>query len=131
MFTMPVFDVAGPETFIAVAGLGLIGLVIMTAVIVGLEAAILIVLKWGTPGRSLLAALVMNEVTTLVGFLVLLSPVGLFLDFVLSVLIEGVILMLFNRGALRKNWIAALAANGGSYLFVILPVYLLVFVFLT
>jgi len=49
---------------------------------------------------------------------------GLLLDFLLSVLIEGGVLMLFKRGAPRANWVAALAANAASYLIIILPLFI-------
>lgn len=125
MFAIPAFDVAGPGVIIVAAGMSLLVLMIFMAVITVLEAVVLVVMKWGTFWRSLLASFVMNAVTTLVGFVILAGPVGLLVDFILSVLIEGVILLLFNRGASRKNWIAALVANGVSYLFVILPIYLI------
>ena len=129
MFAIPVFDVAGPGVVFFVFGMGLLALCILTALIVAVEAAVLFFLKWGTFKRSLLAALVMNLVTTLIGggMIFLLSNIylGLLVDFLLSVLIEGGVLMLFNRETVRKNWIAALAANAVSYLLILLPAVLI------
>jgi hypothetical protein len=47
--------------------------------------------------------------------------ISLAIAFVLSVLIEGGILILFRRGAARQNWFASLIANIASYLLIILP----------
>ncbi|MBI3175804.1 MAG: hypothetical protein HYZ25_18940 [Chloroflexi bacterium] len=129
MFAIPVFDVAGPGVVLLVVGMGLLALCILTALIVVAEAAVLFFLKWGTFKRSLLASLVMNLVTTLIGgglmFLLSNTYLGLLVDFLLSVLIEGGVLLLFNRETVRKNWIAALAANAVSYLLILLPAVLI------
>jgi hypothetical protein len=53
------------------------------------------------------------------------SNLVLAIAFVLSVLIEGGALMLMKRGATRQNWIASLTANLASYLFIILPLFVL------
>ena len=114
--------------FMVGAGLG--GLCILTLVITLLEAIVLLLLKWGSFGRSLAAALVMNLVTTMIGFGMLVFMkgdavyLGLLLDFLLSILIEGGVLMLFRRGAARANWIASLSANAASYLIIILPIFI-------
>jgi len=129
MFAIPVFDVAGPGVVLLVVGMGLLALCILTVLIVVAEAAVLFFLKWGTFKRSLLASLVMNLVTTLIGgglmFLLSNTYLGLLVDFLLSVLIEGGVLLLFNRETVRKNWIAALAANAVSYLLILLPAVLI------
>lgn len=129
MFAIPVFDVAGPGVILFVAGMGLLALCILTALIVVAEAAVLFFLKWGTFKRSLLASLVMNLVTTLIGggLIFLFSNVylALLVSFALSVLIEGGVLLLFNRETVHKNWIAALAANAASYLLILLPAVLI------
>lgn len=130
MFAMPVFDVAGPGVVLFMVGAGLGGLCILTLVITLLEAIVLLLLKWGSFGRSLAAALVMNLVTTMIGFGMLVFMkgdavyLGLLLDFLLSILIEGGVLMLFRRGAARANWIASLSANAASYLIIILPIFI-------
>ncbi len=130
MFAMPVFDVAGPGVLLFMVGAGLGGLCILTLVITLLEAIVLLLLKWGSFGRSLAAALVMNLVTTMIGFGMLVFMkgdavyLGLLLDFLLSILIEGGVLMLFRRGAARANWIASLSANAASYLIIILPIFI-------
>lgn len=129
MFTMPVFDVAGPGVVFLAAGMGMLALCVLTALIVVLEALVMLLLKWGTFWRCLLASFVMNLATTLIGgglmFLVWNIYLALVVDFLLSVLIEGGVLMLFSRGTARTNWVAALAANAASYLLILLPTVLI------
>jgi len=128
MYAIP-FDVAGPGLALAVAGVGLVVMCVATVVIIALEGVILWALKWSAFKRALLVALVLNVATTILGFGIvpftaLLGGWGLLIDFILTVLFEGGILLLLKRGAARENWIAALATNAASYLLVILPLYL-------
>lgn len=125
MFAIPVFDVAGPGLVFVEFGMGLLALCVLTVLIVAVETLVMFLLKWGKFLRCLLASFVMNLVTTLVGggLIFLFSNVylALLVSFVLSALIEGGVLMLFRRGVMRENWIAALAANAASYLLILLP----------
>jgi hypothetical protein len=112
-------DVGGPILF---AGFGIVGYLALSL----LESIVLRLLKWGTFRRSLLASLLMNLPSTLVGFLLiwqvefsrlnrlqfLLIPAA----WALSVAIEGGVLVLMKRDGGRQNWMAALAANTASYL---------------
>jgi len=112
-------DVGGP---ILVAGFGIVAYLALSL----LESIVLRLLKWGTFWRSLLASLLMNLPSTLVGFLLiwqvefsrlnrlqfLLIPAA----WALSVAIEGGVLVLMKRDGGRQNWMAALAANTASYL---------------
>ena len=71
-----------------------------------------------------------NFRSTWLGVLIALGLFGgsfiwLVAAFVLSVLIEGCVLMLMKRGAARQNWIVSLIANLVSYLFIIHPFTLL------
>ena len=122
------FDVAGPG-LLAAAGFSVAMICLVSLLIVAIESLVLWRLKWGTLPRSILASLVMNLVTTIIGVaLIILFPpqsdlLTLLIDFVLSVLVEGGILMLFKRSSARENWIAALAANTASYLLFILLLY--------
>lgn len=122
-------DVAGPEFLFALAGIGIFVFCAVTVGVIFIESLVLWKLKWGTFKRALLAAFVMNLATTILGIGVVpfssqLGYWGLLIDFALSILLEGLILMLFKRGATRENWIAALTANTASYLLVILPLFL-------
>jgi hypothetical protein len=120
------YDVAAPGLILGVLAAGIVALIVVTLIIAVIEALILRALKWGTFGRSLLAALTANGVSTLAGVgAMLLTNLGLWwllLAYGLSVLIEGGILTLFKRGASRENWIAAFAMNSASYV----PLFLLV-----
>ena len=127
MLHSPHFDVAGPGLLTA-ASVGLLVLCIVSVIVVLLESLVLWRLGWGSFKRSLLASFVMNLVTSILGIGVVMFtlPLGLWgflIDFGLSVLVEGGILMLFKRGAAKENWLAALAANAVSYMLIMLPFY--------
>ena len=112
-------DVGGPILF---AGFGIVAYLALSL----LESIVLRLLKWGAFWRSLLASLLMNLPSTLLGFWLiwvvefsrlnrlqfLLIPVA----WALSVAIEGGVLVLMKRDGGRQNWMAALAANTASYL---------------
>ena len=129
MFYSVPYDVAAPWVLIAMFSLG--ALTVLTLIISVLESLVMLLLKWDKFGRSLWASLLMNVTSTIFGGV--LIALGLFSDsyiwlavaFVLSVLIEGGVLMLMKRGAARQNWIVSLIANLVSYLFIILPFTLL------
>jgi ABC-type multidrug transport system permease subunit len=94
---------------------------LLLLVLTPLEAWVLHLIKWGTFRESFLPSLVMNLTSSLVGgglVLVGLGEVtlpGVIAAFLLSILIEFGILMLFRRGETRKNLKAALYANALSY----------------
>lgn len=112
-------DVGGP---ILVAGFGIVAYLALSL----LESIVLRLLKWGTFWRSLLASLLMNLPSSLVGFWLIwravfssLNRLGIWLilaAWALSVAIEGGVLVLMKRDGGRQNWMAALAANTASYL---------------
>lgn len=80
------------------------------------ETLVLWLLRWGTLARSALGSLAMNLTSTLLGLLLNLSyPEGIPPAFIISVLVEGFVLMLFNRQRKRRTWLSALAANFASY----------------
>lgn len=131
MFSSVPYDVAGPGVLLAVAALSVGALIVLTLIISVVEATVMFFLKWDKFGRSLWASLLMNVTSTIFGgVLVALGLLGgsyiwLAAAFVLSVLIEGGVLMLMKRGAARQNWIACLISNLVSYLFILLPIVLL------
>ncbi|MGB3714512.1 MAG: hypothetical protein WA996_08800 [Candidatus Promineifilaceae bacterium] len=112
-------DVGGPILF---AGFGIVAYLALSL----LESIVLRLLKWGTFWRSLLASLLMNLPSTLVGIWLVwlagfsrLNRLGIWLipaAWALSVAIEGGVLVLMKRDGGRQNWMAALAANTASYL---------------
>jgi len=129
MFYSVPHDVAAPWLLIAVFSLG--ALTVLTLIISVLESLVMLLLKWDKFGRSLWASLLMNVTSTIFGGVLIAlglfggSFIWLVAAFVLSVLIEGSVLMLMKRGAARQNWIVSLIANLVSYLFIILPFALL------
>ena len=131
MFTSIPFDVAGPGVLIAIAAFSIVALIVLTLIITIAEAIVMLLLKWDKFGRSLWASLLMNITSTIFGgVLIALGVLGgsyawLVAAFVLSVLIEGGVLMLMNRGAVRQNLLTSLIANLASYLVIILPLILL------
>lgn len=131
MFTSIPFDVAGPGVLIAIAAFSIVALIVLTLIITIAEAIVMLLLKWDKFGRSLWASLLMNVTSTIFGgVLIALGVLGgsyawLVAAFVLSVLIEGGVLMLMNRGAVRQNLLTSLIANLASYLVIILPIILL------
>jgi hypothetical protein len=129
MHYSPFFDLALPGLIYAAAG-GMLAIIFAAVIIVLIESIILWRLRWGSFARSMLAGFVMNFATSVLGLgliaaLLYLGYWGLLIDFAISVLVEGGILMLFKRGAARENWKATLIVNAASYLLVILPMYLL------
>lgn len=120
MFYSIHFDVVGPGVLLL---FGLAAFLVFSAIVFGIEALILWLLKWGTFGRSLLASFLMNLASTIVGVLVIVllatSLLNNFLTFIvallLSILIEGGVLMLVKRDATRENWQVAGIANIVSY----------------
>ncbi len=131
MFTSIPFDVAGPGILIAIAAFSIVALIVLTLLITVAEAIVMLLLKWDKFGRSLWASLLMNVTSTIFGgVLIALGVLGgsyawLVAAFVLSVLIEGGVLMLMKRGEVRKNLLTSLIANLASYLVIILPILLL------
>jgi hypothetical protein len=131
--------VAGPA--IVVFGLG-IGLALLFGIIV-LEAIVLRVLKWGTFWRAVRDSLIVNAASGLVGIVLilpfgdtfdrcafgitesplcwlLLSPAAVILGaWMLSVLIEGAIMMWLRTVPVRQTVVAAVLMNIASYVLVV------------
>ncbi len=128
MFISVPYDVGVPWVLIAALAVFSVGAaIVLTLIISVVESIVMFLLKWDKFGRCLWASLLMNVTSTIFGGV--LIALGLFggsfiwlaAAFVLSVLIEGGVLMLMKRGAARQNWIVSLIANLVSYLFIILP----------
>jgi hypothetical protein len=132
MYLTPLPDIAGPGLLIGSGLLGpvfvIIALVIMFALIVVIESAVLQLMRWGFFRRSLRASFWMNLASTLVGFTALAlvpryGPLGLFIAWAASVVIEALVLMRIKPGERRRNWLASLVANLVSYALLLLPTY--------
>lgn len=119
-------DVAGPGLIAALIGGSLLALCLLTLLITLIETTVMVLLKWGSFWRAIVASLVMNIASTIIGvFLLIIFPQpswwSLLIAWAISALVEGSILMLLQRGAASKNWKVAFAANAVSYLLIILP----------
>jgi hypothetical protein len=123
MFNSIALDVAGPGV-LAAAGLSLLcGGALATLLVALIEAGVMTWLKWGSFRQTLAPSFVMNLVTSIIG--VVLMGFGLFwqitlailvFGFILSTLVEAVLLMLWRHNAVRQNFSVALAANAVSYI---------------
>lgn len=112
---------------IAVAPVAIISglsLVLILLVVGFCEAIVLRILGWGTLGQSMRDSLVMNIVSTVIGWFIAqfnleFSPSAalfpLLIAWFLSVLTEGGTLLLLKRHGARATWRAALSANTVSY----------------
>ncbi len=131
---MPIipFDVAGPGLLIGLGvGLGL-GVVWYLAVI-GIEAIVLTVMRWAGLWRSLLAAFLMNTLTTIVGlffaggFVLTSSPLlWLAAAFVASLVLEWGVMALMDRKQARRALLVSLVANVITYVpFVLITIVVL------
>ena len=97
--------------------------VILFLIVVGLETAVLKLMGWGSTGRSLRDSFLMNLVSTIIGAILFIFLAGLdsiylplLIAFILSVLIEGLILLPLNQTEdKRQGWIISLVANIVSY----------------
>jgi ABC-type nickel/cobalt efflux system permease component RcnA len=116
----PQLDVAGPG-LLAVLGVGIGLAIVLLVVVVLVEAAVLRLVRWATFPRSVLASLLMNIASLVVGlFFISLSfihpVIWLLLAFALSVAIEGGVLVLMDRPHAGRGLGAALIANVVTYL---------------
>lgn len=122
-------SISAQQSSASVLALTLATLLIVYFLIVLIESVVLQLLGWGTFKRSWLASMLVNLATTmllvfLLTFIQRIGLPGLVVAWVLSVLVEGVILMLIKRGATRQNWVAAFFANTASYLILLMPAFL-------
>ena len=126
MYTSVRYDLALYDAGGAFIAWGIV-LAFLTSIISVVESLVLRSQEWDKYGRCLWAAFMMNVASTVLGsVLVILTGwarpyIWLPVSFVLSVLVEGGVLMLMKREAARENWKVSLKANLVSYLFIILP----------
>jgi hypothetical protein len=121
-------DITGPGSVYLLLIFGFLALIVVTVLIALIEGVVLTLLKWNHFRASIIVSLIMNVASGIINgvLLVLLqhSPLlWLPISFVLSILIEGIILMYFRRDATRQNWLFVLIVNLASYFILILPAY--------
>ena len=89
---------------------------LLFAAVVVVEALLLWLFRWGSPGRSALASFVMNAVSALIGAqLNMRMPDALVWGFILSAPIEAAVLVLFDRRRKLRALVSALGTNAASY----------------
>lgn len=124
----PIPDVALPG--LSMLGFGVVFFLILYCLIVVVETTALQLLGWGDLRASLKAAVIMNLVSSLAGFglLMLIPALGLFgllLAWAISVLIEWFVLHRLRPAERRQEITLAVVANLASYLILLLPAYLM------
>jgi hypothetical protein len=120
--------ITGPGSVYLLVIFGFLALVMVTLLITLVEGVALTLLKWNHFRASIIVSLIMNVASGIINgaLLILLqhSPLQwLPISFVLSLLIEGIVLMYFKRDAARQNWLFVLIVNLASYVMLILPAY--------
>ncbi len=112
----------GGGVIIAILGLVIGAAVLLFIGIVSIEAFILHLMDWPSARTALLDSFWVNLVTTVLGLVlgfwdvVFLSPGMWVVLWVMSVVIEGVLLQIIKRQAVRKTWEACLVMNIVSYI---------------
>ena len=107
----------------------IVALLVLFILMVLAESLIMQLMNWGALKPSLKAATVMNLISSLASFIVLamvprIGTPGIFVAFLISVIIEALVLIRFKSGKPIHNWSVSLAANLGSYLILIYPAFL-------
>ena len=118
-------DAGGPLFLVAI--LGAAGLIAIPIIFV-IEAAVMLALKWGPVGRTILDAIMMNLASTLLGLIGVCSflynapnfdltgaILFLVITWAVSIAVEGIVLTLLKRHPKRKTWLTVIAANAASY----------------
>jgi hypothetical protein len=120
---------ATPGLVLFELGMGLLTLFLINLLVTLVEGVSLTLLKWNNFPRSIVISLLMNTLSSLVaGMLLILlqaTPIAwLVTSFLLSVLIEALVLGKVQPVWGYKNWLFSLTANLSSFLILILPAYL-------
>jgi len=108
--------------------LTLLSLFSILPLVVLVEYVVIQLLRWGKFRQTLGAAIKMNLVSFIVGLaLMLMIPEPdtwqLLLFLGVAIVIETGILAMLKKGVLRENLVAAVLANGVSYIVLILPAF--------
>ena len=120
--------ITGPFAPYLLLVLGFLALAVVDLLIALVEGVTLTLLRWNPFRACLTVSLIMNTIAGIInGILLILlqrTPlVWLPVSFVLSLLIDGLILTYFKRDAFRRNSLYALSVNLASYVLLILPAY--------
>jgi hypothetical protein len=121
-------DITGPGSVYLLVIFGFLALVVVTILIALIEGVALTLLKWNPSRTSMIVSIIMNVASGIINgvLLVLLqhSPLlWLPISFVLSLLIEGFVMMYFKRDSAPQNLFFVLIVNLASYVILLLPAF--------
>jgi len=121
-------DLTTPTSLYVLLIFGILALIVVYILVALAEGVTLALLAWNPFRVSLTVALVMNLISGLVNSILLVllqrTPlVWLPVSFLLSLLIEWLVLSFFKRDAIRRNLLFTVLVNLASYILLILPAY--------
>jgi hypothetical protein len=125
--TIP-FDISGPSAPYLLLIFGFLALIVVDLLIAIVEGVTLTLLSWNPFRTSMMVSFIMNIISGIAtgALLVLLqrSPfVWLPVSFLVSLLVEVLVMTYFKRDAFRKNCWFVFLANLSSYILLILPAF--------
>jgi hypothetical protein len=128
MIPVQLFDVASPGVVIGMLAGGIVVLILVIFLIALIEGVILTLLGWEEFKKSLVVSTIMNVASGILGGILLVlvphpSVMGLVIAMILSIVIEGVIMIRFRPNVIRLTLLAVILANLLSYAIVIFPSY--------
>jgi hypothetical protein len=120
--------ITGPAAPYVLLIFGFLALVVVDLLLGLIEAVALTLLSWNPSRTCIKVSFLMNIISGIInGILLVLLQSNPFLwlpiSFAISLLVEGLIMTYFKRGALRQNSLFVLIANLASYILLILPAY--------
>jgi hypothetical protein len=128
MNSTQLFNVATPGVILGMLLGGIAVLILVIFLIAIIETVILTLVGWEEFKKSLVVSVIMNIASGIVGGLLLVlfpQPTisGLGIAMILSILIEGWIMIRFRPNVVRLTFFAVILANTISYAIVIFPAY--------
>jgi hypothetical protein len=126
--TSQIFDIATPGVVIGMLAGGIIVLILVILLISLVETVIITLLGWAEFKKSLGISILMNSISGILGgILLVLVPrpalEDLIIAMVLSILVEGIIMLWTKTNSLRLTLIAVALANLASYAIILFPAY--------
>jgi predicted membrane channel-forming protein YqfA (hemolysin III family) len=120
--------ITGPAAPVVLLIFGFLAMLMVDLLLGLIEGVALTLLSWNPTRTCMKVSFIMNLVSGVVnGILLILlqsNPlIWLPISFVISLLVEGIILTYFKRDSLRQNSLFVFIANLSSYLLLILPAF--------
>ena len=128
MPTTLLLAITGPATPYVLLVFGFLALLVVDLLLGLIEGVALTLLSWNPSRTCIKVSFIMNIISGIINgiLLVLLQRnplIWLPISFVISLVVEGLILTYFKRDTLRQNSLYVLIANLASYILLILPAY--------